>query len=89
MSRLIDADALVWVLKHSKTYHKVIALDVVLDAVRCSPTIDAVEVVRCKDCKDIFFDDWYKCFSCANLYGLNEEVKPNDFCSHGERKESE
>lgn len=54
-----------------------------------APTIDAVEVVRCKDCKDIFFDDWYKCFSCANLYGLNEEVKPDDFCSHGERKESE
>lgn len=43
-------------------------------------------LVRCKDCKYIFFDDWYKCFSCANLYGLNEEVKPDDFCSHGERK---
>lgn len=81
--RIIDADKLTEVIIRVKLNSKG------APNFATAEVIDAVEVVRCKDCKDIFFDDWYKCFSCANLYGLNEEVKPDDFCSHGERKESE
>ena len=51
-----------------------------------APSVDAVEVVRCKDCKQ---------YSCAktNRKGYRicpasgMEIKPDDFCSYGERKE--
>ena len=52
------------------------------------PTIDAVAVVRCKDCK--FFGYEIKPstqeHSCRN-YSL-PYCKPDDFCSYGERKKS-
>lgn len=50
------------------------------------PTIDAVEVVRCKDCK------WYEqmlystSFRCCRIGGM-EEAKADGFCSYGERRE--
>ncbi len=42
------------------------------------PTVDAVEVVRCKECK------WYKDFD--GCFFSTTEVKEDDFCSYGERK---
>lgn len=44
-----------------------------------APTIDAVEVVRCKDCKHYNPDD--HCY----LQGAGE----NDYCSYGERKDGD
>ena len=52
------------------------------------PSVDAVEVVRCKDCK--YFDsgtdeDGKLFFKCLGwVYGGTSE---DDFCSHGERKD--
>ena len=51
------------------------------------PRVDAVEVVRCKDCKfwkdDILRDDGkIKC--CSVGYYMTKE---NDFCSFGKRRE--
>jgi hypothetical protein len=50
-----------------------------------APTVDAVEVVRCKDCKK-----WLKlepsgtnCRVCADSTRIR---LPYDFCSYGERK---
>lgn len=40
--------------------------------------VDAVEVVRCKDCK------WYKKQNCAMVDPLT--VTDNDFCSYGTRR---
>lgn len=48
------------------------------------PTVDAVEVVRCKDCKQ-YKPDEYEC-GCDFAGGL-QYVKADDFCSYGERKE--
>ncbi len=57
------------------------------------PAADAVEVVRCKDCK------WYKvskllapdkfCFRLKDGNGnhVGYNFVPDDFCSHGERKD--
>lgn len=46
---------------------------------------DVVEVVRCKDCKNLMFSDFYG--ECSKGYlGI---VQPNDFCSYGERKDGE
>ena len=50
------------------------------------PTVDAVEVVRCKDCKFLF--DNGLCFE--NIKGIGyKKPNPNDFCSYGERKEGD
>lgn len=48
-----------------------------------APTVDAVEVVRCKDCKYLMFSDCYG--ECGK--GHMGIVSPYDFCSYGERKE--
>ena len=45
------------------------------------PKVDAVEVVRCKDCKD-YLEDGY-CFRLG-VY-MNED----DFCSYGEKMEDD
>jgi hypothetical protein len=44
------------------------------------PTVDAVPVVRCKECKWAGGD-----FVCYR--GVMVQHKPEDFCSYGERKE--
>lgn len=52
-----------------------------------APIIDAVEVVRCKDCK-------YYSRTKTNKKGYlicpasGMEIRPEDFCSYGERKET-
>ena len=46
---------------------------------------DAVTVVRCKDCKHLMFSDMYGECSQAHM-GI---VRPDDFCSYGERKDEE
>lgn len=52
-------------------------------AIEKCPTVDAVEVVRCKDCK--YWDDDRRCNGIEN--GLvREYTREDDFCSYGERK---
>ncbi len=49
------------------------------------PAVDAVEVVRCKDCvcypKEYAADTWNFCSGTA------DDMKPDDFCSYGQRRE--
>lgn len=45
-----------------------------------TPTVDAVPVVRCKECKWTGGD-----FVCYR--GVMVQHKPEDFCSYGERRE--
>lgn len=81
--RLIDADE----LKKQQTY----LWDEVMGHVPCvllydidkAPTIDAVPVVRCKDCAVSYClgdDDFVVC----SRGGIN--VDPDNFCSYGERR---
>ena len=73
MSRWIDADATRDLLIRS------ISLTNGIDtALREAPSID---LVRCKECR------WYKDFD--GCFFSTAEVEPDDFCSYGERKESE
>ena len=46
---------------------------------------DMQEIVRCKDCKYLMFSDMYGECSQGHM-GI---VKPDDFCSYGERKDKE
>lgn len=47
-----------------------------------APRVDAVPVVRCKDCKH------YEDGICWNAHGLSATVFDMDFCSRGERRDS-
>ena len=88
MARLIDADALIEEALTEGAYGYVDALQIAN-----APTVDAVEVVRCKDCKHWkpsgskagnSFSDMEYIGGCefSNYYR-----RESDFCSYGERKE--
>ena len=79
--KLIDADEIIercnFVIEHgiaSADGSHPISAEVVLEVLKETPTIDAIPVVRCKDCIHRFF--------CRDL--LNKE--PDDYCSDGERR---
>ena len=50
------------------------------------PTIDAVPVVRCRDCKHYEIHKPKVLENCERK-GYIIPMKPDDFCSYGERKE--
>jgi hypothetical protein len=53
-----------------------------------APTVDAVEVVRCKDCKH-YKEDTLTCIPRLRLAFEHPNYYPEDFCSYGERKDNE
>ena len=67
------------------------AFDAFYDALQDTPTVDAVEVVRCKDCKwfaDNNDGDWFGCWLFQTIQIIPEDTpKPDDYCSYGERKD--
>ena len=85
--RLIDADAL---------YEKVTkeigfpGWNIIPHAIDDAPTIDAVPVVRCKDCKE-YGENPYgeKGDMFCKCWGDWIPTDPDDFCSHGEMKEDD
>ena len=84
--RLIDANALKNFVS-SKSTHWLNDWSTlgVLAAVDKQPTIDAVPVVRCKECRYVTTEDGG--FYCYGPIGIFGTVGFNDFCSFGERKE--
>lgn len=83
MVRLIDAEE---AKKHARTHienpYSIMAACASIDS---TPTIDAVPVVRCGECR------YYEPSKCIRgrcnhpSTGLFEILKQTDFCSHGER----
>ena len=61
-----------------------------VDDVMCliddAPSVDAMEVVRCRSCKDYNWIPNCDRPMCTNLRGLTI-AKPNDFCPYGQRKD--
>jgi hypothetical protein len=58
-----------------------------LSLINNAPTVDAVEVVRCKDC--ICYTEGPMGTGCRMIFGHHVEViprKPDDFCSYGEKE---
>ena len=81
MARLIDADALIEEALTEGAYGYVDAKQIA-DA----PTVDAVEVVWCKDC--LYSRERYGHIEC--IHGVsyrNTWNKPDFYCAYGERKE--
>ena len=85
--RLIDADAFlkdILTAGIGKTIIEYSESDIGY-MIRRRPTIDAVPVVRCKDCKWLY--DEKDDYCCRSHRGLVRICK-NSFCSYGERKEN-
>lgn len=59
------------------------------NVVRNAPTVDAVEVVRCKDCTFCVFNSSNETFKCRSMNGMYRTVGPDNFCSYGERKDND
>lgn len=59
----------------------------IIDLINNQPTVDAVAVVRCKDCKYAYYYNEEGCrgFVC-NGYFQYGDVEPNDFCSYGKMR---
>ena len=87
MSRYIDADALKKAVEDfpncyngwSDAYDKAF----IIGAIEEAPTIDAVSVVRCKECK--WADKCSQNVAILETYDMYEKL---DFCSHGERSDN-
>ncbi len=58
-----------------------------VDEIDEQPTVDAVPVVRCKDCKYTTIDNDVVRRNCGLHLVVN--LNDDDFCSRGERKEDE
>lgn len=54
----------------------------ITDRIKAAPAVDAVEVVRCKECKRYSRDEMFGGGYCDGV-----KKKLNDFCSYGERRE--
>lgn len=108
MSRYIDADALQKLFNEvstsllcrreltKDTEHMVRAFIMVTEMIQDAPTVDAVEVVRCRDCKHCREKGRSEAFVyCENVViCTNDEVTAdgwlpvfeNYFCAYGERR---
>nr|DAI09960.1 MAG TPA: hypothetical protein [Caudoviricetes sp.] len=54
-----------------------------------APTIDAVPVVRCRECKHYKdLGTYYRLMDCTHRDGLTNPDE-DDFCSYGQRKETD
>ena len=99
--RLIDADRALEIIRdqgtaHPNAYHLTNYATLILQE---APTVDAVEVVRCLDCKHsdseyhkdglrycmrgIRADDYNE---TGYVYPLEVVIRDDDFCSYGKRK---
>lgn len=70
------------------------AHDSAISCVEAVPTIDAVPVVRCKDCKktdegELAGRKFLFCIYPFAMKGVCMITDPNHFCSYGERKDGE
>lgn len=89
MARYIDADKIKYE-SYPLDGGYVDTVFVTKEEIDRQPTADVVEVVRCKDCKH--HNELRK--TCEHTQwedaeGWDRDVKLNDFCSYGERKEVE
>ena len=90
--RLIDVNVLVkdleFLAKYEDSFRQSVILGVV-QTVKAQPTVDAVEVVRCRDCthldSETGFCNLHSNYSKNALY--SDLFDEDDFCSNGERKD--
>ena len=80
MERLVDADELIEVAHRIRLDSR----ERIEQMIESAPTVDAVEVVRCKDCKY-----YWKNSVTTDVPVCLASPKDDAFCSEGERREDE
>ena len=93
--RLINAPTYRQILEQEKKYpgrtqEFIDAIEVAIADLTDMPSMDAVEVVRCKDCKHL--ECGYKCYRVLGAILSDKTyllVDEDNFCSYGERREGE
>ena len=88
--RLIDADAIKYTARFTTYDDGKMTSDAIItkDEVDKLPTIDAVPVVRCEDCRFSFINENvdFKPLICGKTK-MCGETKPDWFCAGGKRRE--
>ena len=84
MSRLIDADALCKACKSNGS--KCTGKDCEVPGM---PTIDAVPVVRCRDCRNRYTTKCTMNYECSECGWQWDWTTDDGFCSSGQRKEAD
>lgn len=84
--RLIDADKLCRELSTVDERYES-EVDWFIRILNAEPTIDAVEVVRCKDCK--FYEPFTPSIGRCHEDVVTLVKNSTDYCSYGERKNDE
>ena len=83
--RLIDANALIsYIDECSQESRFRVYYGYAKSFIDDAPTVDAVEVLRCKDCKHCDPENYHCDHPMSTAAPLRR--KPDDFCSYGERK---
>ena len=86
MPRLIDADKFILALMDASLSS--VDEDTILDLIDSVPTVDAVVVTRCEDCKYRTYIDMGERIGEVGGCAFFGCAMPNDeFCSYGERKD--
>lgn len=94
--RLIDGEELERLFNEQIERGATDAFDAFDDALQDTPTVDAVVVVRCKDCKHSTLPSELTqrygkpgTLTCHNMHAPSNRrnVGGDDFCSYGERKD--
>lgn len=90
MKRYIDANVAIYKIVTNKNFidSDKYPHDCCCDIIEAIPIVDAVEVVRCKDC------EWYedprrKIFENCVRGGRTIPMQPTDFCSYGKPKDGD
>ena len=101
MARLIDADKRIAEIKkiycdgcdnYGGAKCRACWVDDAMCLIDDAPTVDAVEVVRCRDCRywEKFQSSILGEVMCCIAQGeMNVQKDPNDFCCYGERKDGD
>lgn len=92
MAEYIEREA---IAKHIDQSFGEVSTPLVVREIRNFPTVDVVEVVRCKDCrharemnhreKQLYLEGCVMC-SQVDINGEQNPMLPDDFCSYGERR---
>ena len=80
--RLIDADVANRWMEQNEAY-------IDAEILRAIPTVDAVPVTRCKDCKYAYINSFSATSGVALCSSSAKVMQQDDFCSYGERKDGE
>lgn len=87
--RLIDADALIESIVEEAQDLRTLSTKTVGQAISKTPTVDAVPVIRCKDCKHWQYESCFVESEEGDAESIILDRFAFDFCSRAERRTDE